>query len=180
MRRTFWPCLALTAVLLAGCSDDPEPKEPDPSGSTSPEPTATPPPLPEAATQETPEGAAAFVDHYLAVLNYAAHTGDTEPLESLSEQDCSGCRDYAEHFAERAEAGGSLEGGDFRAGQITVKPYGSDTSLVTELKISSGTVVETEGSPATSFGESTETVTFVATYSEGKWSISQFVPGAQS
>lgn len=179
MRRTFVPYLALTAVLLAGCSGKPAPREPDSTGSASPEATATPPPLPEAATQETAEGAASFVDHYLDVLNYASQTGDTTLLQAVSRTDCDGCTDYIRHYQERAEAGGRIEGGEFSAGDISVGQYGTDTSLQTELLISAGFVVETAESDREEFDASTETVTFVARYEGGAWKMAQFVPGGQ-
>ncbi len=181
MRRTFWPCLAmaLTLVLLGGCSGKPAPKEPDPNGSVGPETTATPPPLPEAATQETAEGAASFVDHYLDVLNYASQTGDTTPLQSVSTPDCEGCADYIRHYEERAEAGGRIEGGEFSAGDISVAQYGTDTSLQTELLIAAGSVAETAESDRVDFESTTETVTFVARHEGGAWKMAQFVPGGQ-
>ena len=176
MRRTFWPCLVAATVLLAGCSGKPAPKEPDTT--STPSPTATPPPLPEAATHETAEGAASFVDHYLDVLNYAAHTGDTDALERISHNECSGCRDYADHYAERTEAGESLEGGEFSAGNIALSQYGTDTALVTDLLIAGGTVKDSSGSTTRSFDPSTEPVTFVARFSDGAWTMTQFVPGS--
>lgn len=177
MRRTFWPFLALTVVLLAGCSGDPEPKGPDASGT--PTPTATPPPLPEAATQETAEGAATFIDHYLDVLTYSSQTGDTAPLQAISRSDCEGCQDYIERYAERAKAGGWIEGGEFSAGEISAAPYGADTSLQTELRIATGTLAENADSEPVDFNASTEMVTFIATFVNGQWSMAQFVPGEQ-
>lgn len=171
--------LALAAVLLAGCSGQPAPREPDSTEGASPEATTTPPPLPEAATQETAEGAASFVDYYLAVLNYAAHTGDTSPLRAVSRSDCEGCADYIRHYEERAEAGGRIEGGEFSAGEITVTQYGTDTSLQTKLLIDAGAVSETAESDQKQFDASTETVTFIARHEGGSWSMAQFVPGAQ-
>ena len=177
MRRTSLPYLALAAVLLAGCSGKPAPKEPDSTGSASPEATATPPPLPEAATQETAEGAASFVDHYLAVLNYASRSGDTTPLQAISRADCTGCADYIQHYQERADAGGQIEGGEFTAGDISVAQYGTDMSMQTELLIAAGSVVETAESDREEFDASTEMVTFIATHEGGSWRMTQFVPG---
>ncbi len=54
---------ALLLVVVAGCSD-PEPVEP----SATPTPTITVPTMPAQAKENTPEGAAAFVNHYIDVL----------------------------------------------------------------------------------------------------------------
>lgn len=165
MRRTLWPHLALAAVLLAGCSGDPEPKEPD--STTSPSPTTTPPPLPEAATQETAEGAATFVDHYLDVLNYAAHSGDTDALRRISDPDCAGCVTYANQFEERRDAGGSREGGVWSVGEVRISQFGGDIALVTELVSTAGVVRESSDGAVQEFNATSQTVTFVAGFATG-------------
>lgn len=84
-------------LTLGACSSDPEPKEPKRTA-TSATPTATPPTMPAQAKQDTPEGAAAFVKHYIDVFNYAASTGDVEELSRLSSPDCEPCTKYAKRF----------------------------------------------------------------------------------
>ena len=84
-------------LTLGACSSDPEPKEPKRTA-TSATPTATPPTMPAQAKEDTPEGAAAFVKHYIDVFNYAASTGDVEELSRLSSPDCGPCTKYAERF----------------------------------------------------------------------------------
>jgi hypothetical protein len=89
--------IVLVALLTLGaCSSDPQPREPRRTA-TSATPTATPPTMPPQAEKDTPEGAAAFVRHYIDVFNYAAKTGSTEPLKSLS-QGCAACDKYALEF----------------------------------------------------------------------------------
>ncbi len=62
-------------LTLGACASDPEPKEPKRTA-TSATPTATPPTMPAQAKEDSPEGAAAFVKHYIDVFNYASNTGD--------------------------------------------------------------------------------------------------------
>jgi hypothetical protein len=88
--------ILLVTLLLVGSCSDPEPKEPK-SSPTSPTPTATAPTMPAQATENTPEGAAAFVKHYIDVFNYASNTGDVEELRDLSD-DCEACEKYAAKF----------------------------------------------------------------------------------
>ena len=54
--------------------------------------------MPAQAKQDTPEGAAAFVKHYIDVFNYAASTGDVDELSRLSDPACKPCRRYADKF----------------------------------------------------------------------------------
>ncbi|MEG9225651.1 DUF6318 family protein [Aeromicrobium sp. Sec7.5] len=175
MRRTSWPFLALAAVLLAGCAGDPEPKEPD--ASTTPSPTATPPPLPEAATQETAEGAAAFVDHYLDVLNYAAHTGDTASLRALTGPECGSCDKYMAVVDATHDAGGAYTGGDWSAGDVAVSFQGTEWRIEGEVTTEPGTF-DNGSDPAEETAPSTIMVAFLAQHVEGKWLMSDFVePG---
>ncbi|MET1062966.1 MAG: DUF6318 family protein, partial [Aeromicrobium sp.] len=75
-------------LVLGACSSDPVPKEPAATSSAPATPTATPPAMPEQAKQDSPEGAAAFVKHYVDVFNYAASTGDVDELSRLSAATC--------------------------------------------------------------------------------------------
>jgi hypothetical protein len=92
-------------LTLGACSSDPEPKEPKRTA-TSATPTATPPTMPAQAKEDTPEGAAAFVKHYIDVFNYASNTGDVEELSRLSSPACKGCQSYIKLYRDTYKAGG--------------------------------------------------------------------------
>lgn len=51
----------------------------------------TPPELPEEAKQETPEGAQAYAEHYIALLTYAFKTGQTQELKDSYNAECESC-----------------------------------------------------------------------------------------
>jgi len=99
LRKSF---AVMALVLLSACSGDPEPREPAPSPSASP--TATPPDMPDLANEESDEGAAAFVAHYVDVFNFAATTGDVTRLRELS-SGCQACEGYADDFESIYAAG---------------------------------------------------------------------------
>lgn len=92
----FGGIVLVVLLTLGACSSDPEPKEPKRTA-TSAAPTATPPTMPAQAKEDTPEGAAAFVKHYIDVFNYAASSGNTRPLRALSST-CAPCDSYATEF----------------------------------------------------------------------------------
>lgn len=92
----FGGIVLLALLTLGACSSDATPKEPEP-GPTTATPTVTPPTMPAQATENTPEGAATFVKHYIDVFNYAATTGGTDQLRSLSAA-CAPCDSYATEF----------------------------------------------------------------------------------
>jgi hypothetical protein len=96
----FGGIVLATVLVLSGCSSDPAPKEPDPSkpATTTTTPAVAVPTLPPQASEDSPEGAAAFVKHYVDVFNYAAATGDVEELSRLSSPTCDGCQRYISKF----------------------------------------------------------------------------------
>ena len=175
--RPLFMSLAVVAMLAAGCTDDPKPKEPTGGPSQSAEPSVDAPVYPENAKAETAEGASYFVDFYLALLTHATQTGETAPLAAASDPSCSGCATYVEHFDKRADAGGSVEGGAWTAGDIRVSPYGADTALEAQITIAASTVKDDARAEPQEYAEGQEVVTFVANFADGKWRMMQFVPG---
>jgi hypothetical protein len=94
--------LAVAAVLLlASCSGDPEPIEP--SDSPSSQPSAAPA-LPSDAENETPDGAIAFVAHWIDVFNFSVSTGELTALRELNGPACKGC-DIYEGIVAKANSG---------------------------------------------------------------------------
>jgi hypothetical protein len=88
-------------LTLGACSSDPEPKEPKRTA-TSATPTATPPTMPAQAKEDTPSGAATFVNYFVGTFNYAARTGNATPMTNAS-PNCEPCLNYAKDF-ERLES----------------------------------------------------------------------------
>jgi hypothetical protein len=120
--------ILLVTLLLVGSCSDPEPKEPK-SSPTSPTPTATAPTMPAQATENTPEGAAAFVKHYIDVFNYASNTGDVEELSRLSSPECEGCQSYIKLYRDTYEAGGYFKDSNWTLGDLDLE-YRDDATVV--------------------------------------------------
>ena len=81
--------MVLLLAALAGCSENPKPIEPTTSATTIPVPT-----IPAQASEDSVEGRAAFAAHWVDLVNYAAITGDTGPMLSVTET-CTECEDLA-------------------------------------------------------------------------------------
>ncbi len=153
--------LAAGTVLLGGCTGEPDDTPtaatflpatsesapaPD-TGEASATPSADPstaalaaPELPAAATEQTPEGAAAFATWWFDTLNYATATGDVEALSAASELEvCVTCSNLVERIDSAYSSGGQIDGG---AITTTVEPPQAVTDGVATF------VVRVETAPA--------------------------------
>lgn len=165
---------ALMVVVLAGCSD-PEPKEPKPSASATP--TIAVPTMPPQAKENTPEGAAAFVHHYIDVSNYAASTGDVNELSRLSDSTCSGCQKYIELYRDTYAAGGYFKGGDWAPGEMHLEFGEPETYATTTVTSSPGRFRSSNDAPEETSEADSTPLTYGVFRSGDEWRTSQLVLG---
>ena len=122
------------ALALVGCSD-PQPKEPDGPTAT---PTQVAPTLPEAATEDSEEGAVAFVKHYIALLNYASDTGDVERLREASDPKCVGCNSYIELYESTYANGGYFKAPGWMATDLEAATSGETHEIWLDIDARAG------------------------------------------
>jgi hypothetical protein len=131
MRRLVFACAVL--VVLTGCGRAPTPIEPGRHKTPSPTAAATtgltPPVLPKIAQRHDATGAANFVLYWVKVSNYAARTGDTALLRTISAPDCEGCNRYIDLYEKTYAAGGYFKGGDGSLQQVTSSADGPDVYI---------------------------------------------------
>ncbi len=160
---------AAVALVVSGCTGEPDdgptapsfspvpsPTESAPSASPEPSPeqtadTATAealvaPELPPEATEETPEGAAAFAEWWFETLNYATATGDTEALRAAFVEPCGTCENFAVQAEEAYASGGRIEGGRIDV-EVDVPPQLEEggVTLAVFVDAASGRVLDAEG-----------------------------------
>ncbi len=90
--RLFGALLVVGALTLSGCTDDPAKPKPLPSPtSSSPaaSPSQTAPTMPPAAKGTSAASAEAFARHYVDLINYAMHSGDTAPMLKSRSKPCA-------------------------------------------------------------------------------------------
>lgn len=179
----------LAVVLVAGCGDSgesdgaatstatasvSETTEP-PIESPSAEPTATSalPPLPAEATENTPEGAEAFIRYYFDVANQAFTTPQSGLIPSLANDDCESCADLEQQVVDFERQG-------LRA---TTDPYNVESmsrvggspqdvtlfNMVVQLPATS-TITE-DGVESQPSEAATYKGTGAAIWAEGKWEL---------
>jgi hypothetical protein len=171
---------AALVLLLAACeskSDDPTPKEPTSASPTTPTPTATLPTMPAQASEDSSEGAAAFVKHYVDVFNYAAATGDVDELSRLSSPDCDGCQRYIKLYRDTYAAGGYFRGGDWKIGDLKVIADNSSMYLTTSVLVERGSYQDDSKSPERRDPGEQTTVSFATKSINGSWTLSQLGVG---
>ncbi len=176
----FGGIVLATALALGACSSDPAPREPDTTTTTSaaPTPTATLPTMPPQASEDSPEGAAAFVKHYVDVFNYAAATGDVEELSRLSSPDCDGCQKYIDLYTETYKAGGYFRGADWTLGELQLGLEGDTTFVTTMATTEPGPYRTSQGTPEQMSTGADNKVSFAVSRNSDSWKVSQFGLGA--
>ncbi|MFT4188597.1 MAG: DUF6318 family protein [Aeromicrobium sp.] len=163
--------LLAALLMLSGCSKEPEPIEPDPT------PTPVEPVLPEAAKENTEDGALAFLEHYLAVMDYASSTGDITQLTELSHPECTGCKTYVDLFTERRRNGGWVDGGGQSTSDVSVQTINGEVLITANIHHAEGTYQESKSEEPGSFKPSTVQVTHGLFWTDDRWYLTQMFLG---
>jgi hypothetical protein len=157
-------------LTLGACSSDPEPKEPKRTA-TSATPTATPPTMPAQAKEDTPEGAAAFVKHYIDVFNYASNTGDVKELSKLSSDTCTTCQNYVSLYRETYRDGGYFKDSDWSIGELDLEVSDQETVIFTDVTSPAGTYRPTDGPTEVPGTPERFKAVIVVKYLENVWQV---------
>ncbi|MDP9823415.1 DUF6318 family protein [Nocardioides massiliensis] len=169
--------VALPLLLVAGCSDNPEPSAAT-TPSASPSPTATAsdspaaPELPAAARENTPEGAEAFVRHWVEVLNSTRSGVGGQAIRRHSADGCIQCRAISETADEIRAGSLVVDGGDWHVATSTINPYDppeGDLIVVTRMEINQGSVTRDGQSPSPT-QSSTKSISFVLDWQD-RWIV---------
>ncbi|MBW9213211.1 hypothetical protein KV102_00025 [Mumia sp. zg.B53] len=112
----------LVLLAVAGCTGgDPaggDPSDPpssaSPRATPSPTPTLAPPTIPPEAQEHSAQGAAAFVEYYVSLINYAAVSGDTGALAAAATNNCGACARLVERYETIYRDGGTSESPGWR------------------------------------------------------------------
>ena len=133
--------------------------------------------MPPQASEDSPEGAAAFVKHYVDVFNYAAATGDVDELSRLSSPDCGGCQSYITLYRDTYDAGGYFKGGDWKLGELILELDDPETFATTEVSVSATTYRQSLNAAETRGAAETSEITFAVSSPGDSKIISQLALG---
>jgi len=159
-------------LLVAGCGG-PAPKVLEPKAAPTATITVPVPKMPAQAHEDTPEGAAAFVKHYIDVFNYASNTGDVAELSRLSDPKCAGCQGYIRLYRDTYKAGGYFKGSDWVLGDVDLEFGGVETYVDSHVKATVGRYKDSSGAEE-KLGNSEDTdIAFAVALKGPGWKITQ-------
>lgn len=165
--------LLMTATMLfAGCTED-KPREPDPT--TKPSPTPTVPSMPAEANEKTVGGAAAFVKHYIALLNYSSDTGDVAALSGATDAACEGCHAYVSLYKSTYANGGYFRDPGWSVARIDPEIDNKRLLVFVSVNAPGGTFKEKSGSPVQESRDEKYNLILTPTLHDGQWKVSRFV-----
>lgn len=168
---TFAPAPAPSTV-------EPEPSTP-PSSEPSAEPTAEAldaPELPAAATEETPEGAAAFAEWWFDTLNYATATGDTDSFRDAFQEECATCQGFAGRVDDAYGSGGRIKGGllDVAVSRSTAVQDGI-VSMPVLADAQAGEVIDADGATETILNPERVNLVVAVAWTGSSWVVGDVV-----
>jgi len=132
------------------------------------------PTLPPEAQENTPEGAEAFVRHWVEVLNDANHGSGGKAIRSLSADACAQCAAIAETADNIARGRTKVEGGAWSVvavGEAPGRPETGDLLLGVSVKIEPGWITRGSGDRERTQG-ARETLSFSLSW-KGGWAVEQ-------
>ncbi|MET0821026.1 MAG: DUF6318 family protein, partial [Aeromicrobium sp.] len=135
------------------------------------------PTMPPQASEDSPEGAAAFVKHYVDVFNYAAATGDVKELSRLSAPDCEGCQKYIDLYRDTYAAGGYYRGGDWKIGVLNLRRTSSETFATTQVESGGATYKTDKNAPEQRSATDRIEITFGVSGAGSERRVSQLATG---
>lgn len=167
--------LLLTGLLVSCSEDDPSSSRHDPPAtSATPTPTGSAAPtLPPEAKEDTEAGAKAFVEHWIATLNYAAATGETDALRALATPGCKPCDDIADVIDDVYGGDGSIrsDGWVLRRVEDLDRRSRSDLTLQTVVDLSPQEIRRGDGTTERTPGASAAPLVFELLLRSGAWGV---------
>jgi hypothetical protein len=147
--------LVVPALVLGGCSGDPEPKFAPPE-SSSPSAVSTSP-----SPRQAPANPVATVRAWVEAQNDALRTGDTEELEALSADPCQACDDFIKPIQRVYRKGGYFHTKGWKVVAAKTRPGSKDPFVVNAgVSIAGGTTLTKRGAEPVVYGPDKRIVVF--------------------
>lgn len=154
-------CALAVLLILSACGRDAEP-------------TPTPPQAPALVSENSAEGAEAFVRHYIDTLNFARDSGDIKGLQFLSNSECENCAQIISTISRVHDSGGRYVGGDWNVISTKIKSSDWDMVVTVDGHFEEETVINKRGSEPTSVPAEDLIVDFQLQFDADSWTVLAF------
>lgn len=174
-------------IVLTACSDDQQAgpngtggssDSTPPSGTTSRNSTAAPtstaptrpppPEMPALASEKSPSGAKAFIEYWVATLNYSRASRTSSQFRKLATPTCKPCDSIADFRDDIVERGGKQVGGDWAAKKISPTSSAANLAkLIVKMHIEHGRTRKSTDSRFVSYDERTVYQEFTLAWQDG-------------
>lgn len=154
--------LAVPALVLGGCSGEPEPRfAPSESSSSS-----------VSASGQRPASPVATVRAWVAARNAALDSGDTGAVEALSAKGCKTCSGLIDPIRRIYAAGGHFETPGWRVVKAKPRETAASRSVVdTAISIASGTTITEAGGKPNTYPAERHIVVFRLAWDSDAWGV---------
>lgn len=163
--------------LVAGCGgDNPTPSAAPSAAASSSTKTmlgTSAPPVPARARRSGDDGAESFGRHYVALINYATTTGETDALSDAAAPTCRSCNSLATRIARVYEDGGSIESDGWKVTGVVVVPGQPAARKYLDLAIRQPRqeVIATAGAKVQRFPGGNQALSMTLRYGSGAWVV---------
>lgn len=159
--------LAVSVIVLGGCSGDPEPKFSPPESASPTTVSSSPSPRP------APANPVATVRAWVAAQNAAMRTGDSSDVRSLSADPCVACDGMIDPIDKVYEAGGYFKTPGWRIHRIKARRVAESQATVdSAIVISGGKTVNAAGERPVRYAVDRKIIVFKLTKRQGQWLVS--------
>ena len=166
--------------MLAGCDSNPKPAPLPTEGVTStpastPSQSPTPPTMPAQAQGTSKAAAKAFVRHWIATLNYAGPSGDTETLADLSSSGCAACQAIIAFIDKVHQNGGDIQGQGWTTKSLPMVTDVSPTQTIVDaiVAVHPQLVRESASASPTEYPGGRRLKTFTLQIHDGSWQVTR-------
>lgn len=171
--------LVMGAALMACGAESQRPdrpvSNPPPSAPSAPSaPTLASPDLPDLSRSRGQAGAEAFVRHYVALVNYAQATGDTDGLAAAGAQGCRACADFVTRIEQVYGLGGSIKSTGLAIRRLFSTPVAKGVWLVSVEARSGSETVTLPAEPGRSVPSERIRLNFTVEFSQA-WLVEDVV-----
>jgi len=154
-------------------SKSPVVKSYQPASAKGPAKNVPVPKIPRTAQKNTEDGATAFAEYYLELINYVVETNDAEPIKPVTTRQCEYCGSALIDAAELGKKLGVWQVGGKHHGKVmdTYKPTKDRAAVTVKYWISASTVYRTPNKIDSELEKTEQQEMILDLVYDGRWKV---------